>query len=328
MSFSGGVYSLQYNWTSEAASPPIEIAKLDTEMAGIAGGLSSCLLRDGTGLPTASIPFNGQKITGLGNATLAQDAATAIQVQTGSLLKLNTVAGTADVITANLTPTLAAYVTSMVVYFTPAGTNTGAATLNIDGLGAKSIKKSTGVALDAGDLVATVIAVCMYDGTNFVLQNPRQSLSPAVTAGVTRAGSSYTSTTTYPFAMMASANSRIEAAIINYGSTTGTARAAGLVVGVDGAGAVAIRATSSDYGPTGTLANGPSGVSQVMIHTGAPNVPIVFGTNDTARLMIGGTGIISVLALQNFANDAAAGAGGITVDGLYRNGSVVMVRVS
>ena len=34
-----------------------------------------------------------------------------------------------------------------------------------------------------------------------------------------------------------------------------------------------------------------------------------------------------VLSLQNFANDAAAAAGGIAVGQLYRNGSVVMVRV-
>jgi hypothetical protein len=32
--------------------------------------------------------------------------------------------------------------------------------------------------------------------------------------------------------------------------------------------------------------------------------------------------------LQNFANDVAAAAGGIPLTGLYRNGSVVMVRVS
>jgi len=32
--------------------------------------------------------------------------------------------------------------------------------------------------------------------------------------------------------------------------------------------------------------------------------------------------------LQNFANDAAAATGGIRVGELYRNGSVVMVRVA
>jgi hypothetical protein len=34
------------------------------------------------------------------------------------------------------------------------------------------------------------------------------------------------------------------------------------------------------------------------------------------------------VALQNFANDAAAAAGGIVIGQLYRNGSVVQIRVT
>ncbi len=49
MSFDGsGTFTVLYNWATEAASPPIAISKLDTEMAGIATGLSSCALRTGT----------------------------------------------------------------------------------------------------------------------------------------------------------------------------------------------------------------------------------------------------------------------------------------
>lgn len=35
----------------------------------------------------------------------------------------------------------------------------------------------------------------------------------------------------------------------------------------------------------------------------------------------------TTLTLQNFANDAAAAAGGIAVSQLYRNGSIVQIRV-
>lgn len=34
------------------------------------------------------------------------------------------------------------------------------------------------------------------------------------------------------------------------------------------------------------------------------------------------------ITLSNYANDAAAAAGGVAVGGLYRNGSVVQVRVT
>ncbi len=46
-------------------------------------------------------------------------------------------------------------------------------------------------------------------------------------------------------------------------------------------------------------------------------------------LRIDGNGVFTLVqGLQNFVNDAAAAAGGIAVNQLYRNGSVVMIRVS
>jgi len=38
--------------------------------------------------------------------------------------------------------------------------------------------------------------------------------------------------------------------------------------------------------------------------------------------------VVTVGSLGNYADDTAAAAGGIPVGGLYRNGSVVMVRVA
>jgi hypothetical protein len=37
---------------------------------------------------------------------------------------------------------------------------------------------------------------------------------------------------------------------------------------------------------------------------------------------------LSIANLKNFANDAAAAAGGVGIGGLYRNGSVVQIRVT
>lgn len=74
MPFSAGVFSKIYSWATEQASPPIEISKLDTQEADIATGLSNCILRDGTGIPTADISWNSKKITALANATADTDA--------------------------------------------------------------------------------------------------------------------------------------------------------------------------------------------------------------------------------------------------------------
>lgn len=56
--------------------------------------------------------------------------------------------------------------------------------------------------------------------------------------------------------------------------------------------------------------------------------PLIIVTNNTERMRISGAGQISISGLGNYANDTAAAAGGVVVNGLYRNGSVLMVRVT
>ena len=86
---------------------------------------------------------------------------------------LTAVAGT-NTITATSTST-SAYTSGRAFKFIPAVTNTGAVTINIGGLGAKSITKYGTTALVAGDLVATMEATIVYDGTQFQLVNPRNA---------------------------------------------------------------------------------------------------------------------------------------------------------
>lgn len=50
--------------------------------------------------------------------------------------------------------------------------NTGAATINVNGLGAKTIVKYVNTTLADGDIAAGMFITIIYDGTNFVLQNP------------------------------------------------------------------------------------------------------------------------------------------------------------
>jgi hypothetical protein len=116
----------------------------------------------------ANIPFGNYKITELGAATLPTDAAQYQQIQSGATNYLTAVAGT-DTITANLSsPTLTAYAAGNTFRFTAAGTNTGATTVNINGLGAKTINKD-GYALMAGDITSGRTYALIYDGTNFNL---------------------------------------------------------------------------------------------------------------------------------------------------------------
>ncbi len=80
-------------------------------------------------------------------------------------------AGASDTYAITLTPAPAAYATGMIVNFKANTANTGAATLNVNGLGAKTILKTNDTALDDNDIEAGQIVTVVYDGTNFQMQS-------------------------------------------------------------------------------------------------------------------------------------------------------------
>lgn len=99
------------------------------------------------------------------------------EFQVNAVKVLASVAGT-NTITGSMTPDLVSYSAGMVVIFTPANSNTGATTLNIDSLGALDIQKADGDALASGDLIVGVPALLVLDSgaDDWILINP-QSLT-------------------------------------------------------------------------------------------------------------------------------------------------------
>lgn len=86
-------------------------------------------------------------------------------------------AGANDSYAVTLSPAPTAYTTGQVVNFKANTANTGAATLNVNSLGAKTIKKLGSIDLSTNDILASQIVSVIYDGTNF------QLLSPIITPG-------------------------------------------------------------------------------------------------------------------------------------------------
>jgi len=97
-----------------------------------------------------------------------------VSTQNAEYVTLGTIAG-ANTITAVATPVVTAYATGQTFRFVSVGNNSGAVTLNIDGLGAKAVmKSSTGgpVVLAAGDIQAAgIVLQVTYDGTQFQLSS-------------------------------------------------------------------------------------------------------------------------------------------------------------
>lgn len=168
MSFNGsGTFVINSTGQPVVTGTVISSTAFNALTADLATGLSTTITKNGQTTPTANLPMGGFKFTGMGSGTASDDSVTLSQVQNsyGTFL---TAAGT-DTITATTSPALTAYVVGQLFNFVAAGTNTGAVTINISGLGAKSIKQSGATALVGGDLVSGTTYQIMYDGTNFQL---------------------------------------------------------------------------------------------------------------------------------------------------------------
>lgn len=147
----------------------ISSTSVNSEMDGIATGLTTALTKDGQTTPTANLPMGTYRHTGVGNASARTDYAAAGQVQDGSLIWAGTAGGTADALTLTLTPAITAYATGQEFIFKAgASPNTGAATVAINGLAAKAIEMDD-AALDAGRIRANKYYSILYDGTAFQL---------------------------------------------------------------------------------------------------------------------------------------------------------------
>lgn len=73
--------------------------------------------------------------------------------------------GVADAYVVAMPQTATSYVDGMQVVLKPTAANTGPATINVDGLGVKSIRRANGDALSAADIAAGVPLELRYSST-------------------------------------------------------------------------------------------------------------------------------------------------------------------
>lgn len=88
-------------------------------------------------------------------------------VQNGSVFYGGTSGGSANAQTVTLSPAIASLTTGQIINYTAGYTNTGAMTLNPNGIGATAVKLETGGDLPAATVVAGQRYAAFYNGTNF-----------------------------------------------------------------------------------------------------------------------------------------------------------------
>jgi hypothetical protein len=109
----------------------------------------------------------------------AQSTSSSDVIQTGSLwYAVSSGAGAAYSLTLNPAPS--SIPTGFFIHMKAHIANTGPATLNVNSLGVKSIKRNDGTDLKANDIETNAITILLYDGANFQLFNSEANSQTAI----------------------------------------------------------------------------------------------------------------------------------------------------
>jgi hypothetical protein len=175
---------------------PISSTSYNSTLTDLASALTQSLSRDGQTIPSAALPMGTYNHTNVGNATARNQYAALGQVQDGAALWGGTAGGTANALTATLSPAITAYSAGMVVAFiNGAAANTAAdPTLTLNGLATRVIKNASGGQIPPGALPASGLIRLQDDGTNWRLMNMpplgatvTRSTAQSITSGATTA---------------------------------------------------------------------------------------------------------------------------------------------
>jgi len=154
-------------WIGDATNGiGIEAGRHDTQDTDFQNGINDCINKNGLNTPSQNLPMGGNRHTGVGLGLARTDYAQLSQVQDSSVAWGATSGGTSTAYTISLTPAITAYAAGQVIRWIAHATVTGAATININGLGTKTLQRQ-GTALAGNEFKTGDIVEIVYDGTQF-----------------------------------------------------------------------------------------------------------------------------------------------------------------
>lgn len=167
-----GTYVLPRDWEQDAANginiePDLHM-EVDTDLGQ---ALTDSLDRQGRGGMQADLAMGGNKLTGLAAGSNATDGVNITQVQ-NEVYQTATETGTANAYVIALTPAITAYTTGLTVKFVATNANTGASTLQVNGLTPAPALQWHSKDLVAGTITDGAIVEAIYTGSVFELLNP------------------------------------------------------------------------------------------------------------------------------------------------------------
>lgn len=188
------------------------------------------------------------------------------------------VGGTGDAITLTSPDGPATYVTGERITFIVGSANTGAVTINRDGLGVKNFTKSGATAFASGDLVVGSVVEAYYDGTRYRMAlTDSASSATAAAASASAAASSASSASSSASSASSSASSASTSA--SNASTSATNAANSATAAATSATNAATSATAAASSATTAATNVATALTNV--GNGAVGTPSVAFGSDT-----------------------------------------------
>jgi hypothetical protein len=158
------LYVPGYVWTVGETITEAKLNLAANPTISLLGTITSSTIGDGT---VTTPKLDDEAVTA---AKLADGAVTPVKLSEASLYDTGQYAVgvyAAGVYAITLVPPATVYAAGMVVRFKADTLNTGAADVNVNGLGAKNLFKNVTDELVAGDIPLDAIVTAVYDGTNF-----------------------------------------------------------------------------------------------------------------------------------------------------------------
>lgn len=196
-------------------------------------------------LPTVTIEGS------VGSSDLGAGSTNSTHIVPGPIAYVATT-GSSNAYVAAPSPALAALTTGSWLALKANHTNTGAATLNVNSLGAVAIRKQTDVALEAGDLRSGQVFWVTYDGTYWQLTSPEGL--PRKAYG--ELGGSINAYTLTLAELVNNANTDFTGRVLVVKVGAGITNTGASTLNVNGKGAVAIKAPDAADVAAGALTAG------------------------------------------------------------------------
>ena len=164
---SDGVFTGSNIFVSQRdAGTKILATRLDTEHQDMATALSDCLNKTGINAMTGSLDMGSQRLIDLAAGSALTDGAQITQIQSNSI-GFATSTGSSSAYIVALAPAVTGFTTGMKISFKANHASTGASTVNLNGLGVKTLKKKNDQDIAANDIESGAVVNAIYDGTNF-----------------------------------------------------------------------------------------------------------------------------------------------------------------